>query len=150
MPDQPIPPESEITALLGHQFPGGHYTVAHWENFLLTECTGADLLPDGIVHPVALFHMPITGAGTSIAEMFALGQAESDLSIMIESYDWEFHQPLREEIDYRVEGCISSAERIQEEDREYDRIQFRFDITLTTGEPVARSLVTWQYTRNTL
>ena len=53
--------------------------MEHWENFLLTECTGAQLLPNGIVHPIALFHVPITGAGTSIAEMFSLGQAESDL-----------------------------------------------------------------------
>ncbi|MEP4147499.1 MAG: hypothetical protein ABJL54_09780 [Halioglobus sp.] len=145
-----VPAQAEIEALVGHRFPGGDYRIAHWENVLLTGCTGADLLPQGLAHPSCLFHLPIAGSGTSIAEMFALGQAESDLSIMIESYDWEFHQPLREEIDYRVEGCISSAERIQEEDREYDRIQFRFDITLTTGEPVARSLVTWHYTRNTL
>ena len=70
------PPEAEIEALVGHQFPGGEYTIEHWENFLLTECTGGELLPDGMVHPVALFHVPILGANTSIAEMFALGQAE--------------------------------------------------------------------------
>ena len=85
-----VPPEAEIRALTGHQFPGGHYTIAHWENVLLTGCTGADLLPGGLAHPAALFHLPIVGSGTSIAEMFALGQAESDLSIMIESYEWEF------------------------------------------------------------
>jgi hypothetical protein len=71
---RPIPEESATSSLVGHRFPGGSYQAEHWENFLLTECTGADLLPDGIVHPVALFHMPIIGAGTSIAEMFALGQ----------------------------------------------------------------------------
>ena len=47
-----IPAESDITALAGHQFAGGQYTIEHWENFLLTECTGAELLPNGIVHPV--------------------------------------------------------------------------------------------------
>ncbi len=145
-----VPAQAEIEALVGHRFPGGDYRIAHWENVLLTGCTGAELLPHGLAHPSCLFHLPIAGSGTSIAEMFALGQAESDLSIMIENYEWEFHQPLHEEIDYRVEGGIDSAERIQETDREYDRIQFRFDITLTTGEPVARSLVTWHYTRNTL
>ena len=109
MTDNPVPAEADITRLAGHRFPGGFYTVAHWENFLLTECTGAELLPDGMVHPVALFHIPIIGAGTSIAEMFALGQAESDLSIMIESYDWETFLPLREEMRYRVSGGITSA-----------------------------------------
>jgi hypothetical protein len=145
-----IPPESEITALGGYRFPGGAFRVDHWENVLLTGCTGAELLPDGQVHPVALFHLPIQGAGTSIAGMFALGQAESDLSIMIESYDWEMHQPLQESTDYRVAATITSAERRRDAtDRVYDRIQFRFDVSGPAGEAVATSTITWHYTRNT-
>ena len=151
MAAHPLPARAEIEAIAGHQFPGGHYRIAHWENFLLTGCTGADLLPDGLAHPSALFHLPIVGSGTSIAEMFALGQAESDLSIMIESYDWEFFQPLREETDYNISGTVDSAERCQNEAGQiYDRIQFRFDVNLASGEPVARSTVTWHYTRNML
>lgn len=151
MTDKAIPAEADITRLTGHRFPGGFYTVAHWENFLLTECTGAELLPDGMVHPVALFHIPIVGAGTSIAEMFALGQAESDLSIMIESYDWETFLPLREEIRYCVSGGISSARRCQnEQGKLYDRIQFCFDVHTPEETLVARTTITWHYTRNTL
>ena len=146
-----IPPQDEIEAIAGHQFPGGDYRIAHWENFLLTECTGAELLPDGLAHPIALFHLPIIGSGTSVAEMFDLGQAESDLSIMIESYDWEFFQPLREETDYRVSGAITSARRCKKENGDiYDRVAFRFDVNLSDGKPAARSTVTWHYTRNTL
>lgn len=147
---KPVPDESDITALAGHQFPGGTYRIAHWENVLLTGCTGADLLAGGMAHPSFLFHLPIAGAGTSIAEMFALGQAESDLSIMIESYDWEFMQPLREETDYQVSGGITSAQRCREQGREFDRIQFRFEVSSPEGVPVACSTVTWHYTRNTL
>ncbi len=146
-----VPAESEIRALAGHRFPGGRYSVEHWENVLLTGCTGADLLPGGMVHPIALFHLPIAGAGTSIAGMFALGQAESDLSILIESYDWEFFQPLREEHSYEVSGQVESAQRCQNETgQDYDRIRFRFDVAERGGEPVARSRITWHYTRNTL
>ena len=145
------PPRDEIEALSGHRFPGGSYTIAHWENFLLTACTGAELLPGGLAHPVALFHLPIQGAGTSIAELFELGQAESDLSIMIESYDWEFFQPLREDTRYTVSGGVESAERRQNEaGQDYDRLQFRFDVADATGESVARSTITWHYTRNIL
>ena len=36
------PSAAEIEALVGHEFPGGTYTIAHWENFLLTECTGSE------------------------------------------------------------------------------------------------------------
>lgn len=148
---KPVPAESDIAALAGHQFPGGHYSVAHWENFLLTECTGAQLLPGGMVHPVALFHIPIIGAGTSIAEMFALGQAESDLSIMIESYDWETFLPLLEELRYQVSGEITSAQRCtNEQGQEYDRIQFRFELRNPADELTARTTITWHYTRNTL
>jgi hypothetical protein len=147
----PLPTESDITNLAGHSFPGGVDTVEHWENFLLTECTGAALLPAGMVHPVALFHLPITGAGTSIAEMFALGQAESDLSIMIESYDWEIFQPLFEEIRYRVSGSITSAERCtNEQGKLYDRIQFCFEVHSPEEELTARTTITWHYTRDTL
>ena len=151
MTDNPIPAEAEITQLTGHQFPGGFYTVAHWENFLLTECTGAQLLPDGMVHPVALFHIPIVGAGTSIAEMFALGQAESDLSIMIESYDWETFLPLLEETRYGISGSILSAQRCtNEQGQVYDRIQFCFEVHTPQDALAARTTITWHYTRNTL
>jgi hypothetical protein len=148
---RPVPDAADITRLAGHRFPGGAYTVAHWENVLLTGCTGAQLLPGGQVHPVALFHLPITGAGTSIAEMFALGQAESDLSIMIESYDWEILLPLREETRYGVSGGIASAQRCTNpEGGVYDRIQFWFDVHTPDAELAARTTITWHYTRNTL
>jgi len=147
----PVPPLEEITALLDHRFPGGEYTVAHWENALLTECTGAELLPDGRVHPVALFHLPIAGAGTSIAEMFALGQAESDLSIMIESYDWELLAPLYEDVRYRIAGGVTAADRRRNGAGQlYDRIQFHFEVRDPLGAVAARTAITWHYTRNTL
>jgi hypothetical protein len=151
MTNNSIPDQRHIEALVGHQFPGGHYRIDHWENFLLTGCTGAELLPGGLAHPIALFHLPIVGSGTSIAEMFALGQAESDLSIMIESYDWEFFQALREETDYSVAGVVTAAERCHNDQGDiYDRIAFQFDVSHSSGEPVARSTVTWHYTRNML
>lgn len=146
----PIPAEQEISALAGHTFAGGDYTIAHWENFLLTDCTGAELLPNGLAHPVALFHVPIIGAGTSIAEMFELGQAESDLSIIPESYDWEIFTSLKEETSYQVSGKITSAERCKnEQDQTYDRIQFCFELH-HNSLLAARSTITWHYTRNSL
>lgn len=146
-----IPPEADITALRGHRFPGGEYCMEHWENFLLTACTGAELLPGGMLHPVALFHMPIRGSGTSIAEMFALGQAESDLSILIESYDWEMFEPLYEEQRYDISGSITSAERCHNaQDQVYDRVQFCFEVNAPAGTLAARTTITWHYTRNTL
>ena len=141
------PSAQEIADLVGHEFPGGTYTIAHWENFLLTECTGAEPLPDGLAHPVALFHVPILGAGTSIADMFALGRADSDFSIGIESYDWELFRPLEEEVEYAISGRVTAAERRMEGDRSFDRIQFQFDLSGPDGAPAARSTITWHYRR---
>jgi len=104
--------EERLQALVGHRFAGGTYTVAHWENWLLTDCTGADQLPDLLVHPIALFHAPILGARTSIAEIFALGGAVAGAgAVGLVGYDWEYVRPLREGVEYRVEGGIVSAER---------------------------------------
>jgi hypothetical protein len=58
---------------------------------------------------------------------------------------------LCEETDYQVAGRITSAERWSNtEGKLYDRIQFQFDVSLPAGEPVARSVITWHYTRDTL
>ena len=147
------PPAEEIRALVGHEFPGGKYTVAHWENFLLTECTGSEPLPDSLVHPVVLFHMPILGANTSIGGMFALGQAESDFSIGIESYDWEIERPLHEDVEYTVTGRVTEADRMEGPRRHdrpgvYDRIQFRFELHEPGGDFAASSTITWTYRRS--
>ena len=148
---KPMPPLEKITALAGHEFPGGTYKVAHWENFLLTGCTGADLLPDGMVHPVALFHVPMMGAKTSIAEMFELGQAESDLSVIPEYYDWEIFEPLIEEVTYDITGKIVAAERRQNDHGQtYDWLLFSFEITSPEKVLCVRTSMAQQFTRNTL
>jgi hypothetical protein len=146
----PMPDEAEIKALVGHEFPGGTYTIAHWENFLLTECTGTTPLPGGQVHPAAMFHVPILGAKTTIGEMFALGQAEADSSIGIESYDWELFSPLFEDTAYDITATITEADRrTNDKDRTFDRIQFVFNLADPDGKLVARSTVTWHYHRTT-
>ena len=147
------PPVEEIRALVGYEFPGGKYTVQHWENFLLTECTGSEPLPDGLVHPVVLFHMPILGANTTIGGMFALGQAESDFSIGIESYDWEIELPLHEDVEYSVSGRVTEADRVEGPLRgglrgAYDRMQFRFELHEPDGDFAASSTITWTYRRS--
>jgi len=144
---QNLPPLDEIRALVGRPFPGGTYTIAHWENFLLTECTGSAPLPGDMAHPVAMFHVPILGAGTSIGEMFALGQADSNASIGIESYVWDFFETLREEHLYRIDGAITEADRIETSERVYDRIAFRFELRNADNTIAATSTITWHYNR---
>lgn len=146
-----VPSEAEVQKIVGHRFPGGTYVIEHWENYLLTECTGAEPLQRGMVHPVALFHVPILGSKTTIAEMFALGLAESDASIGIESYDWEMFKPLQEGTAYTINGEVLSVERRSEGRRgPHDRIQFQFTVAEADGTLSARTTITWHYSRSDL
>lgn len=144
--------EAELHALVGHRFRGGSYTIQHWENWLLTDCTGRDQIGDGLVHPVALFHVPILGVGTSITELFEVGQATGAGSVGLESYDWEYLQPLRENVEYRMEGGIVEAERTTAEGGNFgggqivDRVAFR--IELYDGDVMAARITNrWKFRR---
>ena len=142
------PTEAEMMSLVGHRFPGGSRTIEHWENWLLTDCTGRDQLPDGLVHPVALFHVPIQGVGTSIAELFALGQVEGAGSVGLDSYDWEYFKPLREDTPYRFDGGVTEVERCQSASgKTYDRFVFSIELSDAAGELVARITNHWRLRR---
>ena len=139
--------EAELRALVGHRFPGGSYRVEHWENWLLTDCTGAPPPPDDLVHPIALFHVPIQGVGTSITELFALGRAGGAGSVGLLGYDWEYFAPLREGVEYAIDGGIVEAERtVTDEGAINDRVAFQID--LRDGEThVARITNRWVFRR---
>ena len=139
--------EDELQALVGHRFPGGRYRLAHWENWLLTDCTGRAPMPDHLAHPVVLFHAPILGAGTSISELFALGGATGPGSVGLEGYDWEYFRPLLEDVEYRVEGGIVEAERTTSGSGDVvDRVAFQ--IELHDGETLAARVTNrWRFRR---
>ena len=121
--------EQELESLVGHRFVGGRYRIEHWENWLLTDCTGREPLPHGLAHPIVLFHVPILGVGTSIAELFELGGVAGPGSVGLEGYDWEYARPLLEDVEYRMEGGIVTAHRTTDDTgRVIDK--FAFEITL--------------------
>jgi hypothetical protein len=121
--------ETQLDELVGHRFTGGPYRIEHWENWLLTECTGREPLPDGLAHPIVLFHVPILGVGTSIAELFELGGVAGPGSVGLAGYDWEYVRPLHEDVEYRMEGGIVDAHRTSDDGgRIVD--EFAFEITL--------------------
>jgi hypothetical protein len=82
--------------------------------------------------------------------MFSLGLADSDMSIAIESYDWQLFEPLRENRDYDVKGEISEVTRHNDKPENsgpiYDRIVFDFTVG-HKGSPMASSTVIWHYRR---
>ena len=95
--------------------------------------------------------MPIFSSGATIGEMFALGPAESDFSIGIESYDWEMFKPLIEMRPYNVNGhVISVARRLKGQRGPHDRIQFQFTVVEPDGTLAAPTTITWHYGRSRL
>ena len=138
-----------LESLVGHRFPGGVYRIAHWENWLLTDCTGTDPLPDGVVHPIALFHVPILGAGTSIAELFERFAAEGAGGVSLLGYDWEYFGPLREDVAYRCDGGIVEATRsVDDAGRTFDVIAFCIELFDESSRLAARITNRWRLRRS--
>ena len=140
--------EAQLHGLVGHRFVGGSYRIQHWENWLLTDCTGRPPMPDDLVHPVALFHVPILGVGTSISELFQLGQARGAGSVGLQGYDWQYFGSLREDVDYRMEGGIIEAQRTtSDEGAVVDRVAFEIDL-YNADELTARVTNRWIFRRS--
>jgi hypothetical protein len=136
--------ETELRSLVGHRFAGGRYRIEDWENWLLTDCTGRDPLPDGLAHPIVLFHVPILGVGTSITELFELGGVSGPGSVGLEGYDWEYFGPLHEDVEYRMEGGIVSVERITDDaGRSVDRMAFEITLFDEADRTAARITNRW-------
>jgi acyl dehydratase len=133
-----------------YRFRGGRYTIAHWENYLLTDCTTAPQLPEGLVHPIAMFHVPILGSGVSITELFDVCGAEGPGSVGLDGYDWEYFEPLRIDTEYICEGSIVHWEhRLDEGGLPYDAMRFSIELrsTASPNPLVARATNTWRFRR---
>ena len=137
-----------MLGLVGHKFPGGKRTIDHWENYLLTDCTTSPQLDDGLVHPIALFHIPIQGVQTSIAELFEIGRVEGAGSVGLDGYDWEYFQPVREDVEYSCEGQILEVERLYTDSGSmYDRFVFAIELSDQEDQLVARATSFWRLRR---
>lgn len=106
-------------------------------------------MADDLVHPIALFHVPILGVGTSITELFEIIHASGAGSVGLEGYDWEYFSPLREDVEYRMDGGIVAAERTTtDQGAVVDRIAFQIDL-YDQSELVARVTNRWVVRRTT-
>jgi hypothetical protein len=140
--------ETQLQELVGHEFPGGSYTIEPWENFLLTEATGSEPLTDGIAHPIHLFHVPIAGVGVSIRELFELAGAASDAPVTIDFYDWEFFEPLRQSTAYAMRGGVTAHERSQPGGGTVvDALDYCIEVSAEDERLIARASFRWLFWR---
>jgi len=143
-----IPAKETMQRLVGHRFPGGQYRIEHWENFLLSEATGIEPLPDKLAHPVHLFHVPINGVGTSIAELFRLAEVDRASPVSIDYYDWTIHTPIREGETYTLSGGITAYERSGGDGAPtVDSFTYEIDVGEEDGTLAAQVAFRWHYWR---
>ena len=143
-----IPAEESMQARVGHRFPGGTYRIEHWENFLLSEATGIECLPDRLAHPAHLFHVAINGVGTSITELFQLADSKPGAPVSIDYYDWTIHIPLREDEPYRLSGGITDFERtVRDGSPTQDSFRYQIEFDGPGGQRVAEVAFRWHFWR---
>ncbi len=142
--------DAELAALVGTRFAGGEYTIAQWENALLTDCTERSPMSGDLAHPIVLFHVPIQGARTSIAELFELGGSDGRAgSVTLLGYDWEYLRPLRQECPYRVDGGVIAADRTHDAEGRpsHDDITFAIELVEPGAGLAARVTNRWRFIR---
>ncbi len=143
-----IPSEDAMRSLVGHRFPGGSYRIEHWENFLLSEATGVEPLPDRLAHPAHLFHVAINGVGTSISELFRLAGSGPGAAVSIDYYDWQIRQPLREDEAYALSGGITDFTRTAAEGAPTcDSFVYEIALDDEAGARIAEVAFRWHFWR---
>jgi hypothetical protein len=143
-------PEEEMRALLGQRLPGGTVTIERWENTLLCDVMGVAAAPDGLAHPAFLFHVPLRGAGLTVAQMLELGKAETEEAVRAGEYHWELHAPLQVDVPYRVTGAVERVERKRGRRAGLmDAVTFRIDMRREDdGAPVSTTHTTCLFLRS--
>jgi hypothetical protein len=142
--------EEEMQALRGRRLPGGSIMIERWENTLFCDVMGVAPAPDGLAHPAFLFHLPLRGAGITIAQILALGRAETEEAVRAGEYHWELHAPLRVDVPYRVTGSVASVERKRGRRAGLmDAVTFRIEMQREDdGTPVATTHTTCLFLRS--
>ncbi len=144
-----VVPLDAMHRLVGHQFPGGTYQIDRWENFLMHDIMLVPLGPEGLAHPLYLFHLPIAGMGVTIQNIFDLCHASSPDAVRAGEYVWEIKQPLREGHDYKVSGIITDVQRkVGKRGGVMDFVTFVTDVCEGQGDSLcARISNTWIFLR---
>jgi hypothetical protein len=135
--------------VVGHQFPGGTYTIESWENVLLSNVTGVEPLPDGIAHPAFLFHAPLAGVGVRVADIFELCHAESEEAVRAGEYRWTLQAPLRVGVTYRMSGGFTGVERKGRRGGLMDIVSFVIELHDEEGALAATTTASWIFLRST-
>jgi len=98
-----------LAHLVGKRVPGGTYSVAGYENWLLRDAVYAE--PEGPVHPIAAFIGAQRGMGMTVAELFAMLECDINDGPVLAESTIELHEDLAVDRQYRVDGEVTGIVR---------------------------------------
>lgn len=101
--------EHPLQHLVGRRVPGGTYTIAGYENWLLRDAVYAD--QNETVHPIAAFIGAQRGMGHTVAELFTLLDSDVADGPMLAECTIELAGDLVADRRYRVDGEVTGIVR---------------------------------------
>jgi hypothetical protein len=140
----------DLEALEGHRFPGGRFTIAAYEDWLMRDVIGAPR-GDGVhAHPIWGFAAPQGAMGLTIGDVFALCDATAADGPMLGDTKVELTRPFRIGAPYVVSGGIVSAVRKTGRTAGvFDLVHFTVESADEAGSVVARLTNSFAFPRRT-
>jgi hypothetical protein len=105
-------PTAELEHLVGKALPEGTFTISARENRLFSQAVEARA-DESTAHPALAYVVAQRGIGIQIDALFGLAGFDTDDGPMLGSTQFEFSQPLRVGVRYRVTGEIVAIRRRQ-------------------------------------
>ena len=97
--------------VVGHQLPGGRFTVSEHERHLSHDAVQSPRLPDGALHPVWVLLGALREKGVTTDELVALVGATEQDGVLGGELTLEQTEPLRAGVEYRVTGTVTALSR---------------------------------------
>lgn len=134
--------------VVGHQFPGGTFTVEEYERFLGHEAMKSPPLPAGMLHPVWVLLGALRGMGIDTDALTALADASAHDGTMFGETELELLHPLISGVEYTVRGGV--VDIVRKESAKVGRMDlmtFRLELVDPKGTVAAVSLFTYVFPR---
>lgn len=123
--------------IVGRKFPGGTYTIAGYESWLLRDAVYAE--QDEVAHPIAAFIGAQRGMGMTVAELFAMMQTGIEDGPVLAECTIELAADVLPDRRYRAGGEVTGiARKHGAAFGAFDLVTCRFTLTEEDrDEPVA-------------
>ncbi len=103
---------SDYSHLVGHQFPGGRYTLSPHVAWLWADCAVSEPDP-AAAHPSLAYLAAMQGCGVTIQDVFDLMGADADSGVMFGEITMDYDGVLVPGETYEFAGGVTSVERKQ-------------------------------------